>query len=211
VWRGCYAALVKRHAAAAERNRGPILEVLRRVLPPTGLVLEVASGSGQHAVWFARHLPHLTWQPSDVETEALASIAAWAAEADLANLRPPCGLDVRAPDWPVTEVAAIVCSNLIHIAPWEAALGLLAGAGRLLPAAGVLCTYGPYRFAGRFTAPSNEAFDASLRARDPAWGVRDVADLEAAARGHGLALAETVGMPANNHLLVWRRALTGTA
>jgi SAM-dependent methyltransferase len=196
----------KQHAPAAERNRAPILEVLARVLPRRGLVLEIASGTGQHAVWFARHLRALTWQPSDADPSALASIAAWAADDALPNLRPPLHLDVTAPAWPVDAADAVVCINMIHIAPWAAARALVTGAARVLRPGGVLCTYGPYRFDGAFTAPSNAAFDASLRARNPAWGVRDVRDLEAAAAAVGLALAETVALPANNHVLVFRRA-----
>jgi SAM-dependent methyltransferase len=196
---------MKRHAPAAARNAEPIGDVLERVLPERGLVLDVASGTGQHAVAFARRLPGLAWQPSDADPEALASIRAWAEEARLPNLRAPIVLDAAAPRWPIEAADAIVCINMVHIAPWAAAEGLFAGAGRLLPAAGVLCTYGPYRFGGAFTAPSNAEFDASLRARDPDWGVRDVVDLEAAARAHGLALVETVARPANNHVLVFRR------
>jgi len=201
---------MKRSAPAAERNQGPIGDVLVRVLPARGTVLEIASGSGLHAVAFARRLPGVTWQPSDVSAEARASVAAYADEAALANLRPPIAVDATSPAWTgegaAGEVDAIVCINMIHIAPWEAALGLFAGAGRRLPDGGVLVLYGPYRFAGEFTAPSNAAFDQSLRDRDPRWGVRDVTDLEAAAGAHGLVLAETVAMPANNHVLVFRRA-----
>jgi SAM-dependent methyltransferase len=205
-----YAAPMKRHAPATERNQGPIGDVLARVLPARGTVLEIASGTGQHAVAFARRLPEVTWQPSDVDPDARASVAAHAAEAGLPNLRPPIEVDASAPAWVdgggPGELDAIVCINMIHIAPWPAALGLFAGAGRRLPAGGVLVLYGPYRFGGGFTAPSNEAFDRSLRARDPRWGVRDVTDLEAAAAAHGLILAETVALPANNHVLVFRRA-----
>lgn len=197
---------MKRHAPAAERNREPIADVLASVLPARGLVLEVASGTGQHVVWFARRLPHLVWQPSDVDPDALASIVAWTGDGGIGNVRPPLLLDAMSPTWPIAAADAIVCSNMIHIAPWEAALGLLAGAGRILPPGGVLCTYGPYRFAGHFTAPSNAEFDASLRARDPAWGVRDVDDLEVGARERGLSLVDIVALPANNHVLVWRRA-----
>lgn len=197
---------MKRHAPAAERNREPIAQVLAGVLPPSGLVLEVGSGTGQHVVWFAQRLPELTWQPSDVDADALASIVAWTGAAGIGNVRPPIVLDAAAPAWPIAAADAVVCSNMIHIAPWAAAVGLFRGAGRILPPGGVLCTYGPYRFHGRFTAPSNAEFDASLRARDPAWGVRDVDDLEAVAAEHGLALVDTVAMPANNHVLVWRRS-----
>lgn len=194
---------VKRHAAAAERNRGPILEVLRRVLPPRGLVLELASGTGQHAAHFAAALPGVSWQPSDLDPAALASIEAWRVEAALPNLRPPVALDVTAARWPVPAADAVVAINLVHIAPWEVALALLARAAAVLSPGGVLCTYGPYRFDG-VTAPSNEEFDRSLRARDPAWGVRDVSALRREAAARGLRLDEVVAMPANNHALVFR-------
>jgi hypothetical protein len=196
---------MKRYAAAAERNRGPILDVLRQVLPATGLVLEIASGTGQHVACFAAALPALTFQPTDVDDEALASVREWVAEAGLANVRPPLRLDTRWPEWPVERADAIFCANMVHIAPWAATEGLLAGAGRVLPAGGALCLYGPFRFGGRFTAPSNEAFDASLRARDPAWGVRDLDAIEAAAATCGLARAALFEMPANNHSVVFRR------
>ena len=195
---------MKQRSPAADRNREPILEVLRRVLPARGLVLEIASGSGQHAAWFAAALPGLTWQPTDPDSAARASIEAWRAEADLPNLRPPLALDVTATPWPVETADAIVCINMLHIAPWEAALALVAGAGRVLPAGGVLVTYGPYRFAGELPAPSNQAFDQSLRSRDPRWGIRDVVDLDAIAAPHGLVREETIALPANNHALVWR-------
>jgi SAM-dependent methyltransferase len=195
----------RRRAPAAERNAGSIRAVLARVLPPAGLVLEVASGTGQHAAHMASALPGITWQPSDVDRDALASIAAWVAAAGLPNLRAPVALDVTAETWPIAAADAVVSINLLHIAPWAAALGLVGGAARVLGPGGVLCTYGPYRFDGRFTAPSNESFDASLRARDPDWGVRDARDVEAAAAAVGLALAEVIAMPANNHTLVFRR------
>lgn len=189
---------------AAERNAEPILAVLRRVLPARGLVLEIASGSGYHAGVFARALPALTWQPTDRDPDGLASIAAWVEEAALPGLRPPLLLDVTAP-WPVEHADAVLCINMIHIAPWTSALALLEGAARVLPAGAPLVTYGPYRFDGVFTAPSNADFDASLRGRDPAWGVRDVADLRREAAARGLALEEEVAMPANNHTLIFRR------
>lgn len=195
----------RRNAPSAERNAEPIRAVLERVLPAAGLVLEIASGTGQHAAHMARALPGLTWQPSDVTPEALASIAAWVTAAGLPNLRAPIALDVTAEVWPVAAADAVVAINMLHIAPWAAALGLVRGAARVLGPGGVLCTYGPYRFDGRFTAPSNESFDASLRARDPDWGVRDVRDIEAAAAAVGFALAEVVAMPTNNHTLVFRR------
>ena len=196
---------MKLYSPAAERNAEPIRQVLARVLPATGLVLEVASGSGQHAEVMARAFPALTWQPTDLDPAALTSLAERVGELGLPNLRHPLRLDAADPSWPVPSADAIVCINMVHIAPWSAALGLLAGAGRLLAPGAPLVTYGPYRFGGAFTAPSNEAFDQSLRARDPAWGVRDAGELEAAAAGHGLVLEETVAMPANNHVLVFRR------
>lgn len=197
----------RRYAPATARNRAPILEVLRRVLPAEGVVLELASGTGEHAVHFAAALPGLTWQPSDPSPEARASIAAWRAEAALPNLRPPLPLDVVAP-WPLDDVAplaAIVCINMIHIAPWAATEALFAGAARALAPGAPLVTYGPYRFGGAFTADSNAAFDADLRARDPRWGVRDIDDLTALAASHAIARVETVELPANNHALIWRR------
>ena len=194
---------MKQHAPATARNREPIREVLARHLPAAGLVLEIASGTGEHAVHMAAAFPALRWQPSDASPDALASIEAWRREAGLPNLLAPVALDVAAP-WPVSAADAIVCINMVHIAPWEAALALFAGAARALPPGGVLYLYGPYRFGGA-TAPSNEDFDRSLRGRDPRWGVRDVRDLEAAAGAQGLALGNIVAMPANNHSLVFAR------
>lgn len=195
----------RRHAPAAERNRGPILEVLRRVLPARGTVLEIASGTGQHVAHFAAALPALTFQPSDRDDEGFASIVAWCAHAGAANALPPIVLDVTRDPWPVATVDAIVCANMIHIAPWEAGLGLLHGAGRHLSHGGVLVLYGPYKIDGAHTAPSNAAFDADLRARDPRWGVRNLDDVAAVARDNGLALEERVAMPANNQTVVFRR------
>ncbi|HYH19315.1 MAG TPA: DUF938 domain-containing protein [Azospirillum sp.] len=195
----------KRHAPAVERNRAAILDVLRRVLPAEGLVLEVASGTGQHATFFAAGLPGVTWQPSDPDPDLRASTAAWAAEAGLPNLRPPLALDATAEPWPVARADAVVCINMIHIAPWEAALGLFRGAARLLPPGGPLALYGPFMRDGRHTAPSNAAFDADLKARNPAWGVRDLSVVETTAAAHGLRLAEVVEMPANNLSVVLRR------
>ena len=196
----------KRTSEAAQRNRDAILAVLLRVLPARGRVLEIASGSGEHALAFATALPGLTWQPSERDAEGLASIAAWRAEQGPANLLSPVELDVLRWPWPVTAADAIVCINMIHIAPWAATEALFAGAARALPPGAPLVTYGPYRFGGAFTADSNAAFDADLRARDPRWGVRDVDDLTPLAAGHGIALRETVALPANNHALVWRRS-----
>lgn len=192
-------------APAVARNRDPILAVLRRVLPPTGLVLEIASGSGEHAVHVAAAMPALRWQPSDPAPAALASIAAHARAAGLANLLPPVSLDAAAPLWPVASADAIVAINMVHIAPWAATQGLMAGAGRVLPEGGPLVLYGPFTRDGRHTAPSNADFDADLRARDPAWGVRDMATIAEVASGCGLRLSERVEMPANNLILVFRR------
>lgn len=191
------------HSPAAERNRDPILEVLRRVLPPSGLVLEVASGTGQHVVHFARHLDGQRWQPSDSDPRARRSIAAWVAAAALDNVLPALELDTTQARWPIDRADAVICANMIHIAPWEACLGLLAGARRLLAVGAALVLYGPYKRGGRHTAPSNAAFDAGLRAENPGWGVRDLEAVSEAALG--FALDEVVAMPANNLTLVFRR------
>jgi hypothetical protein len=193
----------RQFAPATARNRAPILEVLRRVLPPQGLVLELSSGTGEHATFFAAHLPGLSWQPSDLDPAARASIAAWTATTGATNVRAPLDIDARLPAWPIERADAIVCINMIHIAPWAATLGLFAGAARVLPEAGPLFLYGPFKRDGRHTAPSNEAFDASLRARNPEWGVRDLGEVEAVAGPVGLALAEVVPMPANNLSVVF--------
>ncbi|MGU3418935.1 DUF938 domain-containing protein [Methylobacterium sp. D54C] len=193
-------------APAVARNRDAILAVLREILPDRGTVLEIASGSGEHAVHVAAALPGLDWLPSDPEPAARRSIAAHAFRAGLANIRPPLALDAAAAAWPVARVDGIVCINMIHIAPWAATEGLMAGAGRVLSAGGVLFLYGPFREADRSFAESNAAFDASLRARDPAWGVRDLDAVAAEAARHGLSLVRRVAMPANNLSLIFRRA-----
>lgn len=195
----------RRIAPAAERNREPILEVLRRVLPPAGTILEIASGTGQHARHFAAANPDWTWQPSDPDAGARASIAGWAAEAGLPNLRAPLALDVRQPDWGIDRTDAIVCINMIHIAPWQAAEALFSGAARLLPAGGVLYLYGPYRREGQHTAPSNAIFDEQLRASDASWGVRDMEAVIALGDSVGLRFEEAVPMPANNFSVVFRK------
>ena len=192
------------HAHVA-RNREPILAVLQRVLPREGVVVEIASGSGEHAVFFAGGLPSLSWQPTDVDAGALASIAAHRAAVDAVNLLAPLFLDTTAEPWPVAQADAIVCNNMIHIAPWSVTEGLMRGASRILPSGGVLFLYGPYRIEGRHTAPSNEAFDASLRARNPAWGIRDLTDVTLLAVRSGFTLIETVAMPANNLSVIFRR------
>lgn len=193
-------------APSAERNRQPILEVLARALPPRGLVLEIGSGTGQHVAHFAQALPALTFQPSEMDVERHASIAAWAAAGRLSNVKPPLAFDVTKRPWPVSAADAIVCINVIHISPWEATLALMAGAGAILSAGGVLVTYGPYKRGGAHTSQSNQAFDASLRARNPLWGVRDVDTVAQVAGSEGLALEEIVPMPANNFTLVWRKS-----
>jgi cyclopropane fatty-acyl-phospholipid synthase-like methyltransferase len=193
---------------ATARNREPILTVLQRVLPPKARVLELASGAGEHAVFFATAMPEIIWQPSDPDADARASIVEWIKAEALTNVRAPVEIDVRSNDWGNKHQApfdALVAINMIHISPWEATLGLMRGAGRLLRAGGVLFTYGPYKRGGVHTAPSNEAFDASLTARDARWGVRDVADIESAARENGLQLREIVEMPANNLSLVFEK------
>lgn len=195
----------RRLAPATQRNRDPILAVLRRVLPPAGTVLEVASGSGEHAVYFAARLPALRWQPSDESAAARASVAAWAADAGLGNVLPPVALDAAAEPWGVERADAVVCINMVHIAPWAACAGLMRGAARALPPGAPLVLYGPFRVGGAHTAPSNAAFDEDLRARDPRWGVRDLEAVVAEARTHGLARVETVAMPANNLAVVFRR------
>jgi SAM-dependent methyltransferase len=196
---------VKRHAPATARNREPILDVLRPRLPEEGLVLEVASGSGEHVAHFAAALPGLTFQPSDPSAVARASIDDWAATSGLANIRPAVALDAEAPAWPIERADAVLCSNMIHIAPWSAAVGLIAGAARILPSEGTLYLYGPYRRGGRHTSPSNDAFDRELRGQDPAWGVRDIEAVTELAATHGFEEPEVIDMPANNLSLVFRR------
>jgi cyclopropane fatty-acyl-phospholipid synthase-like methyltransferase len=188
-------------APAAARNRDPILAELRKILPDRGRVLEIASGSGEHALHFAAALPGIVWQPSDPDEAALASIEAYRAGYSGDNLLAPLRLDAREPPWPVGPVDAVVSINMIHIAPWEACEGLMRGAAQVLRAGGGLVLYGPFNIDGRFTAPSNEAFDASLRARDPAWGIRDLAAVRAVAENSGLRLERSVDMPANNRIV----------
>lgn len=190
---------------AALRNRGPIEEVLAGVLPARGFVLEIASGTGEHAERYAAAFPGVVWQPSDRDPAALATTLARVRAAGLADLRPPIRLDVTELPWPVERADAIVCINMIHIAPWAACEALMAGAAAILPVGAPLYLYGAMKRGGQHTAPSNAAFDADLRARDPAWGVRDVADVTAAAGRVGLELAALVPMPSNNFSLVLRR------
>ena len=195
----------RRTAPATERNREPILAVLRQALPESGLVLELASGTGEHAVHFARALPELVWQPSDPSPDALGSIAAWTAAAGLENVLPPLALDAAAPEWPIDQTDAMVCINMVHISPWAATEGLMRGAGRLLGAGAPLCLYGPYRRAGFPTAPSNEAFDRDLRSRNPDWGLRELEVVAACAAAQGLRMERVMEMPANNLSVVFRK------
>lgn len=195
-----------RVAPAAARNREPILEALRRHLPASGLVLEIAAGSGEHALHFSAALPHLRWQPADADPEALASIAAWRNHSGSPNLLPPLALDASAPQaWPIANADAVVCINMIHISPWSAAEGLMAGAAHVLPPGGVLFLYGPYLEPGAETAPSNLAFDQSLRSRNPAWGLRHVDQVVALANLHWLEFVARIAMPANNLSLVFKK------
>ena len=190
---------------AAERNKQPILDAIRPWLPAAGTVLEIASGTGQHVVHFARALPALDWQPTEPDARLLEAVTRRVSSAGLANLRVPLRLDVLESDWPVEPAAAVVCINMIHIAPWAATEALIRGAARVLASGGPLCLYGPFRRGGRHTAPSNEAFDQSLRARNAEWGVRDLDEVERCARRCGFELAEVVSMPANNFTVVLTR------
>ena len=192
-------------APAAARNRAPILDVLRRHIPEHGLVLEVASGSGEHIVHFAQAFPGLDFQPSDPDRQARASIDAWRIEAHLQNIRPALALDAAAETWPLSAADAVVCINMIHIAPWEAAVGLVRGAATLLRPDCMLYLYGPFRRDSAHTAPSNAAFDRSLRQQNPDWGVRDLEAVAALARAHGFAVPVVEAMPANNLSLIFRK------
>ena len=196
---------LRQRSPSAERNREPILAVLRDTLPATGRVLEIASGTGQHAMCFAGALPGLDWQPSDADADARASIAAWIAHDGLPNVRAPLAVDVHQPDWGADSLDAVVCINMIHISPWSAAEALFAGASRRLVDGGVLYLYGPYKRGGAHTSPSNDAFDQQLRSRDPSWGVRDMETVIALGASVGLMCDEPIPMPANNFSLVFRK------
>ncbi len=196
----------RRFAPATARNREPILAVLERTVPPGARVLEIAAGSGEHACFFAERLPVAEWQPTDPDAESRASIDAWRAHSGAGRVAPALELDVTARVWPVSRADFVLCVNMIHISPWEATLGLLSGSAKLLPTGGVLVLYGPYRRFGAHTASSNADFDASLRARDPRWGVRDLEAVAAEAERAGFALDEVVAMPANNFSVVFRRS-----
>lgn len=194
------------YSAACERNRQPILSVLQDVLPTRGRVLEIAAGTGMHAAYFAHSLPGLEWIPTDPDPEARRSIDAWRRDAGAPFLQAARTLDTRDEDWGVADVDAILCCNMIHISPWESCRGLFRGADHVLAPEGVVVTYGPYFFPGAPPVPSNEAFDRSLRARDPEWGVRQIDDVTEVARDWGFARERTLALPANNHVVVWRRA-----
>ncbi len=212
----------RKYAPATERNREPILEVLKRVLPPSGTVLEVASGTGEHAIFFAPRLSPRRWLPSDPNPQLRASIAAWRTHNPADNLYPPVDLDVSALVWPIetgasteglnlydfnaSPLVAIVNINMIHISPWSACLGLMAGASRLLPPGGILYLYGPFKQGRKHTSPSNLAFDEALRVQNPDWGVRDLEQVEAAASTQNLTMLETYQMPANNLSVVFQRS-----
>jgi SAM-dependent methyltransferase len=193
------------HAPSADRNQAPILGVLKRVLPLRGRVLEIGSGTGQHVALFAKEFPRLAWQPSDADAGFQRSIALWSQAEGVTNVAPPLHFDVRDLPWPVVAVDAVVCINVIHVAPWEVAEALFIGARSVLAPGGVLFLYGPYRCAGRPTAPSNERFDAVLRAHDPQWGLRGVEEVVEVAERNGFACTERIDMPANNLSLVFHR------
>ena len=199
-------ANARRSAPAALRNREPIAEVLREWLPQSGLVLEVASGTGEHATYFAEEFPAIEWQPSDADPRALASITAWSEASGLANVRPPLELDASAPDWPIERADAVLNVNMVHISPWSAALGLLAGAAEVLSWGGALILYGPWLKADVPTATSNLRFDEDLKTRDPAWGLRSVETFAAEAEWRGFVLEEVRPMPTNNLMLLFRFA-----
>jgi SAM-dependent methyltransferase len=194
---------VKRHAPAADRNREPILAALQRILPDAASVLEIGSGTGQHAAFFTSRAEWI-WQPTDADPAAVASIAAYGFESQKAGFLPPIELDVRRDPWPAGPFDAVFSANVIHIAPWPVCLAIIDGASGVLVNGGALVLYGPFRVSGEFTAESNAAFDARLRSEDPAWGVRDVSDITAAAREKGFGEPEVIPMPANNHVLAFR-------
>lgn len=194
----------RRSAPAALRNRQPIAEVLRDWLPDSGLVLEIASGTGEHIVYFADAFPQLDWQPSDTHPDALASIAAWREESGLSNLRAPVSIDASDQNWPIDQADAALNINMAHISPWSSSLGLIAGAARVLPPGGSLILYGPWLRNDIETVPSNLAFDADLKRRDPDWGLRNVEDFEVAAASKGFDLSDTRTMPANNFMMLFK-------
>lgn len=196
---------MKPYAESCEQNRDPILAVLREVFAKRRRVLEIASGTGQHAVYFGEALPHLTWQTSELPHHH-AGIQAWLEDAGLPNVLPPLAIDVNDPAWPVEPVDAIFNANTVHIIGWPAVERMFAGIGRVLAVGGVLCLYGPFNYGGAFTSESNARFDAWLKARDPLSGVRDFEAIDRLAAAQGLVLLRDIAMPANNRTLVWRKA-----
>lgn len=196
--------MAKFHAPAAERNKAPILKVLQTYFTQPGLILEIGSGTGQHAVYFAQHLPHLTWQPSDIRVN-LAGIQQWVSEADLPNLKPALELDVQQA-WPIKEADGIFSANTAHIMSWAMVEDFIAGVGQVLNPNAYFCLYGPLNVNGEFTSPSNAAFDASLRAQNPAMGLRDFEALDRLAQQAGLKFIQRHALPANNFILVWQSA-----
>jgi hypothetical protein len=195
----------RQYAPATVRNRDFILDVLRDVLPTTGVILEIASGSGEHVVHFARNLPSLVFQPSDPEPDALLSVAAWMKAAEVTNVRAPIVLDASRSPWPIASADGIICINMVHISPWDASVGLIRGAAAILPPGSPLYLYGPYKRKGFATAPSNEAFDRNLRDRNPIWGLRDLEAIAAIAKSAGFSIPDITEMPANNLSIVFRR------
>lgn len=196
----------RQHAPATARNRGPILDALRSILPTSGPILEVASGTGEHVIHFARVWPMLEWQPSDPSAEARRSIDGWIAAEGLENVRSPLDLDAASDDWPIDHAAAVICINMIHISPWTSTEGLMRGAGRILDPGASLYLYGPFRQSTKLIEPSNAAFDESLRSRDPRWGLRDLDEVAACASAHRFVLDCVVEMPANNLSVIFRKA-----
>lgn len=195
----------RQYAPAIARNRDFILDVLRDVLPTTGVILEIASGSGEHVVHFARNLPSLVFQPSDPEPDALLSVAAWMKAAEVTNVRAPIVLDASRSPWPIASADGIICINMVHISPWDASVGLIRGAAAILSPGSPLYLYGPYKRKGFATAPSNEAFDRNLRDRNPIWGLRDLEAIAAIAQSAGFSIPDIAEMPANNLSIVFRR------
>ena len=195
----------RQYAPATVRNCNFILDVLRDVLPTTGVILEIASGSGEHVVHFARNLPSLVFQPSDPEPDALLSVAAWIKAAEVTNVRAPIVLDASRSPWPIASADGIICINMVHISPWDASVGLIRGAAAILPPGSPLYLYGPYKRKGFATAPSNEAFDRNLRDRNPIWGLRDLEATAAIAQFAGFSIPDITEMPANNLSIVFRR------
>jgi SAM-dependent methyltransferase len=195
----------RQHAPATLRNREPIARVLRTLLPQTGLVLEVASGTGEHIVYLAGRFPGLTWQPSDISPDSLRSIESWAGQAELPNVLPPLALDAAGEDWAIDRADAVMCINMVHISAWSATVGLMAGAGRILAAGAPLYLYGPFRRAGYPLEPSNVAFDQQLRNSDSRWGLRDLEEVVACAADHELLEDAVIEMPANNLSAIFRK------